>query len=316
MGNRHREHCIRMTHQTIILQVQGGMGNQMIQYGFLQAHLSETERCKVIINPIMTSKLWAKVRGVSHRPLSKLLKSHYPIIKSKRKQIYDWLESKKLPKGHSILNDQDKGIPDNAQVIHCSGYFQRHQAFSEDSNPVWHTILNSLQKAEQKDNYLYPTGKVALHHRLGDYLWKENQRLFAQISLKERIGKALNWRESLGNNEPVAIFTDSPDLLREQMNKELSAVEIKECIINTNTTALHDFEQISRHRHIVAGCSTFALCAGRVAWQRLRELDSTHDNPTVELPLRWYQDEIKNETMMTEMSKCKFTNLSKQLRIT
>ena len=316
MGSRHRENRRRMTNQTIILQVQGGMGNQMIQYGYLQALLSEAEECKVIINPIMTGKVWARVRGVSHRPLSKLLNSHFPIIESRRAQISDWLQSKRPPQGHAILNDEQQDIQDKANVIHCSGYFQKHQAFGAGSNPVWRSILNALQDDQPEHNDLHPTGKVALHHRLGDYLWEENQRLFAQISLKERIGKALNWRESLGNNEPVAIFTDSPDLLREQMNEELSAVEVKECIINTNTSALNDFEQISRHRHIVAGCSTFALCAGRVAWQRLRELDSTHDNPTVQLPLRWYQDEIKNEQMMTEMSKCIFTDLSKQLKNT
>ena len=156
-----------MTHQKIILQVQGGMGNQMIQYGFLEAHLSKVEDCEVIVNPIMTSKLWAKVRGVSHRPLSKLLRSHYPIIKSKRKQIYDWLQSKQMPQGHAILKDQNQEIPSQARVIHCSGYFQRQQAFGTGSNRLWRTILNTIQMAEPKENELYPTGKVALHHRLG-----------------------------------------------------------------------------------------------------------------------------------------------------
>ena len=299
-----------MTHQTIILQVQGGMGNQMIQYGFLQAHLTKAEECEVIINPIMTSKLWAKVRGVSHRPLSMLLRSHYPIIKSKQKQIYDWLQSKQPPKGHAILNDQNQNIPGGADVIHCSGYFQRHEAFGTASNPLWRTIIDSMRKAEPKDNDLYPTGKVALHHRLGDYLWKENQRLFARISLKERVEVALNWRESLGSREPIAIFTDSPNILKEHMSEELNENEINEFIITTNTSALEDFMQLSRHRHLVAGCSTFSLCAGRIAWERLKDTAQTDHNPTVKLPIRWYQDEIMNEQMMTEMRKCKFTNPS------
>ncbi len=208
-----------MTHQTIILQVQGGMGNQMIQYAFLQAHLSKVKGCKVIINPIMTSKAWARVRGVSHRPLSQLLQGHYPIIQSRRTQIFDWMQSKWPTKNHAIMNDKQQAIPSEVQVIHCSGYFQRHQAFSTASNPVWRTILDSMQNAEPKDNDLYPTGKVALHHRLGDYLWKENQQLFAQISLKERVKKALNWRESLGSHKPITIFTDSPEVLQVHMNE-------------------------------------------------------------------------------------------------
>ena len=298
-----------MTHQMIILQVQGGMGNQMIQYAFLQAHLSKVEGCKIIINPIMTSKAWAKVRGVSHRPLSSLLQSHFPIITSRKTQIYDWIQSKRPPHGHAILNDQDQDIPGKAHVIHCSGYFQRRQAFGTGSNQLWRTIMNSMQKSKPKENNLYPTGKVALHHRLGDYLWKENQRLFAQISLKERVERALNWRESLGSHEPIAIFTDSTDLLQEQMNEELSTVELNECIINTNATALKDFEQLSRHRHIVAGCSTFSLCAGRIAWERLQNIDKTHHQPTLLLPLKWYQDEMMNGQIMTEVKSCSFTRL-------
>ena len=299
-----------MTHQIIILQVQGGMGNQMIQYGYMQALISKSEGRKVIINPIMTSKLWAKVRGVSHRPQSKLLKNHFPIIKSKRAQIADWLQSKRPSEGHGILNDQQQDISGEAHVIHCSGYFQKHQAFSNGSRPVWRSILNSIKETEPKDNNLYPRGKVALHHRLGDYLWKENQRLFAQVSLKERVEKALNWRESLGSHEPLAIFTDSPDLLQEHMHEELSAVEINECTINANTSGLKDFQELSRHRHVVAGCSTFSLCAGRMAWERLQDTDQSHHQPTLLLPLRWYQDEVMNEQIMMEMGSCSFTRLS------
>lgn len=296
-----------MTHQTIILQVQGGMGNQMIQYGYMQALISKSEDRYVIINPIMTSKLWAKVRGVSHRPQSKLLKNHFPIIKSKRAQISDWLQSKRPPEGHVILNDQQQDISSEAHVIHCIGYFQTRQAFSDGSRPVWRSILNSIKETEPNNNDLYPKGKVALHHRLGDYLWKENQRLFAEVSLKERVEKALNWRESLRSHKLIAIFTDSPDLLKEQMNEELSPVERNECIINANTSALKDFQELSRHRHVVAGCSTFSLCAGRVAWERLQNTDQSHHPPTLKLPIRWYQDEVMNEQIMTEMSRCSFT---------
>ncbi len=305
-----------MTNQTIILQVQGGMGNQMIQYGYLQALLSEAEECKVIINPIMTGKVWARVRGVSHRPLSKLLKSHFPIIESRRTQISDWLQSKRPLQGHAILNDEQQDIQDKANVIHCSGYFQKHQAFGAGSNPVWRSIMNALQDDQPEHNDLHPTGKVALHHRLGDYLWEENQRLFAQISLKERVKTALNWREKLGGNKPIAIFTDCTDLLHEQINSELSTGERAACVINANASELKDFRELSRHRHVVGGCSTYSLCAGRVAWERLKRKDPTHLHPTMQLPLSWYQDEIKNEQMMTEMSKCIFTNLSKQLKNT
>ena len=208
------------------------------------------------------------------------------------------------------MNDQDKDIPDNAQVIHCSGYFQRHQAFSEDSNPIWHTILNSLQKAEQKDNDLYPTGKVALHHRLGDYLWKENQILFAKVSLKERMERALNWRESLGSHEPITIFTDSPNILKEHVTEKLSKGVINEVIITTNSSAQEDFMELSRHRHVVAGCSTFSLCAGRIAWERLQDTAQSQHHPTLKLPIRWYQDEMMNEQLMTELESCVFTRMS------
>ena len=91
------------------------------------------------------------------------------------------------------------------------------------------------------------------------------------------------------------------------MNEELSAVEINECNITANTSALEDFKQLSRHRHVVAGCSTFSLCAGRVAWERLKNTTQTSHQPTLQLPLRWYQDEIMNEQMMMEMKKCFFT---------
>ncbi len=298
-----------MTHQTIILQVQGGMGNQMIQYGYLQSVLSQRKGCKAIINPIMVGKTWSQLRGVSHRPLSKLLLTHFPILESKREQISDWISSKLLPKGHVQLSDDQQSFSNSASVIHCSGYFQTRQAFEDASQPLWRSILNAIELESQGNSHVYSIGRVALHHRLGDYLWKENQRLFANISLKERVKTALNWRDSLGGKERIAVFTDSPQLLQEQMNAELSAGESSECKISANSSSLVDFNQMSRHRHVVAGCSTFSLCAGRIAWERLSSSGQHQDQPTLQLPLRWYQDEEKNDSMMAEMNNCSFTRL-------
>ena len=107
----------------------------------------------------------------------------------------------------------------------------------------------------------------------------------------------------------VSLINPTGEIVTLQMNEELSAVEINECIITAGTSALEDFKQLSRHRHVVAGCSTFSLCAGRVAWERQKSKKTVQVEPTLQLPLKWYQDEKNNEQIMKELSSCIFTRL-------
>lgn len=301
------KNALKMKRKKIILQVQGGMGNQIIQYGYIQSLVSNDRDLDVEVNPIMVSRMWAKLRGVSYRPLSKLILNHFPIIESKRDQTMDWINSKI----HSLNRLRSKKYENyhekDSISTHYNGYFQNRHAFEVGSDPLWQTVLSNLKILKPNECNLYPRGQIAIHHRLGDYLWSENKNLFAPLSIKEQVNEAINWRSENNSSQKINIFTDSTELLREIMENQLTAGEQEECNLTESKSAIDDFNELSRHRHIVASCSTFALCAGKIAWQRLVQERRNRPTATLQLPRSWYQNEKMNQTMIKELDHCSFT---------
>ena len=268
---------------TIELFPQGGLGNQLIQYAYASS-LSVSTGADLTVNPVLLSRAWSKMRGISPRTHSQLLLN----INSLRSRKADQLQG--LLRLYSLLGRQscitDSVDYESARVLILSGrrsvlpmygYFQHHQAFTGFSKSFWKSLSLSLSSRyfplEPR-----PFGQVALHVRMGDYRLPENVRLFFQPHLIDLINAALCWRSSLGGTEPIALFTDDPTAVRNELPVYLeSSVEIF-----SGMSPEVDFLQLACYQHLISSNSTFSLCAGRLS-SELWGLKTTVAHPD-----RWF----------------------------
>ena len=292
----------------LVLLPQGGLGNQLIQFGYAQS-LASRSGAAVQVNPVLLGASWARLRGVSFRPLSPWLVRYWPELQGRIRRSLDLL----LSKGYRLrgrmlgeacsdanLLDALAGAPGHRRFW-MLGYYQRRQAFSADALPLWRHVATRLMATSGLSPH--PKGQVALHVRLGDYLLPQNQRLFAQLPVQDLVARALSWRNQLGGGNPISMFTDSPALLTAQLEQHCSSGQRAELAIQSHPSAEADFLALLRYRHIVASNSTFSLCAGQLSWLLWGE----SSGPSLLLPPRWYADEALDRQQRHELETCQFT---------
>jgi hypothetical protein len=292
----------------LVLLPQGGLGNQLIQFGYGQS-LASRSGASVQVNPVLLGASWARLRGVSFRPLSPWLAGYWPEVQGRRFRCLDLLQSKlsRLQGRVLVEGSNDADLMDALAAAHghrrfwMLGYYQRRQAFSADALPLWRHVATKLMPDSGFSPH--PQGQVALHVRLGDYLLPQNQRLFAQLPVQDLVARALRWREQLRGRSPISLFTDSPALLTAQLEQHCSSGQRSVLKIQSHASATADFLAMLRYRHIVASNSTFSLCAGQLSWL----LWGDSSGPSLLLPPRWYRDEHLDRQQRQELEACRFT---------
>lgn len=292
----------------LVLLAQGGLGNQLIQFGYAQS-LATRSGSAVAVNPVLLGASWARLRGVSLRRLSPWLADYWPVLQGRRQRSFDLLRSK-AGRLQGLVLQEGSADADLVTALATApthrrfwmlGYYQRHQAFSADALPLWRHVADQI--LSMPDLSPHPVGRVALHIRLGDYLLPQNQRLFALLPVQGLVARALNWRDQLGGHDRIHLFTDSPGELSARLEHCCTSQQRGQLQIESHASAKNDFLALLRYRHIVASNSTFSLCAGQLSWL----LWGQSSGATVLLPPRWYVNDTMNHHQQQELNACQFT---------
>jgi hypothetical protein len=283
------------------LFLQGGLGNQLIQLAYadsLQARTAATVR----INPVLLHPIWSRLRSISRRERCWNWASAGPEVSGLARQSLGLMRlyHSRLSTGPFTdrLSDVELLQRITAHRAHAwyglLGYFQRYQAFGRPAQRFWRRLKQQL--LQRYSLTPFPRGQVAVHIRLGDYLWPENQRLFARYPLRKQMRDAQQWSHQLGGPKTLHLVTDDPVnlqcLLAEQQPESF--------VIHSGVSAEDDFLFLARHRHIVGSNSTFSLCGGRLAAELWGEPE------VLTIPSRWYVDSDLNNQIQGEWSQCSF----------
>ena len=291
--------------KSIELFIQGGLGNQLIQMAYADA-LALTTGAEVEINPILMSRAWSLLRGVSHRARAWDWSRHAPDVKGLPRQASGFLRFKFFSKASLQLQDTESfdqhlhriEIAKDRARLPLLGYFQRYESLHAKAESFWKRLSKSLYQNYHPEPF--PADQIVVHVRLGDYLLPQNKRLFASVSLKRQLKAAMDLRKLRSSSLPVHLVTDDPDLLQEKLDKLPTSRDFS---IYRSTSALDDFIFLTRHRHIVGSNSTFSLCAARIA------RDLWGQNQTIHISPEWYLDKHQNLAMMHELRKCPFVSI-------
>jgi len=288
------------------LFLQGGLGNQLIQLAYADS-LQVRTGSRVRINPVLLHPIWSRLRSISRRKRCWPWASTLPEAAGLPSQAMGLLRLNysRLQKGPFTDRFSDVELLQQISASRADawhgllGYFQRHQALGSPAQRFWRHIKQQLlQRYSLKP---FPRGQVAAHIRLGDYLWPENQRLFARYSLEQQIREAQRWSRALGGPEIIHLVTDDPLSL----DRLLAHCSIGRYEVYRGGTAEDDFLFLASHRHIVGSNSTFSLCSGKLSHELWGESQS------LTLPFNWYRDAAMNKQMQLELEQCAFLQLVK-----
>ena len=283
------------------LFLQGGLGNQLIQLAYAHS-LHERTGVSVRINPVLLHPLWSRLRSISHRERCWPWASSIPELRGLARQGFGLLRLY-----HSRLNTGPfTDRCSDAELVHridasrqsawnaLLGYFQRHQAFDKAAQQFWSHFKQQLTLRHELTPF--PRGQVAAHIRLGDYLWPENQCMFARYPLGQQLRDAQQWSRHLGGPKTIHLVTDDADHL-----KHLLADQVADSfVIHQGKSAEDDFLFLARHRHIVGSNSTFSLCSARLSAELWGE------EQVLTIPPRWYVDQGLDDQLQSEWSRCSF----------
>jgi hypothetical protein len=283
------------------LFLQGGLGNQLIQLAYadsLQARTGATVR----INPVMLHPIWSRVRSISRRERCWNWASACPEVSGLARQSLALMRlyCSRLSTGPFTDRLSDAELLQRIAAHRVDawygllGYFQRHQAFGRPAQRFWSHLKHQL--LQRYCLTPFPRGQVAVHIRLGDYLWPENQRLFARYPLCQQIRDAQLWSRQLGGPETIHLVTDDPLNLEQLLAQKYTG----SFVIHRGASAEDDFLFLASHRHIVGSNSTFSLCSGRLAAELWGE------SHALMIPSRWYVDTDLDNRIQSELSKCAF----------
>lgn len=285
------------------LFLQGGLGNQLIQLAYADS-LQLRTGSRVRINPVLLHPIWARLRSISHRECCLQWASTLPEVTSLLGHVSGLIRLYRCRLGSGLLTDRF-GDAELLQKLTTSpadawyglhGYFQRHQAFGCGAQRFWSHLKQQLLKNCSLTPF--PRGQVVAHIRLGDYLWPENQRLFAHYPLSQQLRNAQQWSRHLGGPEIVHLVTDDPVNLQRLLSEQ--PLGLGSFAIHRGLNAQDDFLFLARHHHIIGSNSTFSLCSARLSAELWGE------SHVLTIPARWYVDPDLDTQMQAELSQCHF----------
>ena len=289
----------------IIIQLAGGLGNQMFQYA-LYLQLKNLGR-DVKIDDVAGFAQDAK-RDPALQPFG------ISYERASGKELVRMLDSSLLPwsrvrrklfgrKKKSYFEEDKRYHPEimTWDDIYLEGYWQTEkyfEAIADEVKRVYDTdrLLEYIRNNKLMDDWLTriaSTESVGVHIRRGDYLLPENQALFGGICTEAYYREAMELMRSEHPNCRFYLFTNDKEWVKERI-AQIAAVkngietgEVKEADAKSHNIEVVDlaeqsdyaeFVLMSRCKHNILANSSFSWWASYL---------NKNENKTVLAPDRW-----------------------------
>lgn len=249
----------------LIVQLVGGLGNQMLQYAMLRElqHLGKEavlyrDYSDEYVKESKYNEIF-DVFGIERKYISKQELMHY--------LGYDNFVKRQLYKHFGIRSkkhivEEEHGKFDRSFLeyddAYLDGYWQTDKYFSDVKKeiiklytPVLEPNDECARMAEQVKN---DSASVAVHLRLGDYNSETNQRIYGNICTPEYYRAAFKYIKDKVQNPVFYVFSNDLDGAREFFDQE--NVVFVDC--NEVSEAWADMHLMSLCRHNIIANSTFS----------------------------------------------------------
>jgi len=283
----------------VIIQVAGGLGNQLQQYALYRKFVS-------LGTPARLDVSWFdeisqnSIKARRNLELDFFEKLEYQICTPEEREklvgsdgLSGKLRRKLLPFTVSIFHESEIYHPEILTFTekYLYGYFACEKYYAD--------ILPKLREEitfKPSDNPLNPIyaskmrkpNTVAVHIRRGDYLHPENQTLFGNICTDDYYKAAIDYISQRCPGAHFFLFSDDRDYIRKKYaDDRFSHIEFNFCDDN-----IYDMYLMSQCNHIICANSTFSFWGARlnknpdkIMIRPARHKNTQPINPVTLLPL-------------------------------
>lgn len=260
----------------IVIQVAGGLGNQMQQYALYRKFISLGKEAKLDISWFTESsrqdRVYAKRKleldyfeGLRYEACSEEEKRELTGDGSLGAKLVARVKGKLFPDSKTIFQETDMYHPeifDFGNKYLC-GYFacekyyadimgqlREQLAFPPSANPENAAMAERMQAEES----------VSIHVRRGDYLDPENAAMFGGICTEAYYDGAIREMRQIYPGAHFYLFSDDiPYVTGKYRGEEYTVVDI-----NRGADSFYDIWLMSRCRHNICANSTFSFWGARL----------------------------------------------------
>lgn len=273
-----------------IINILGGLGNQMFQYALAIALREQYKSEEVFIdisnfkgyslhNNYELNKLFPI--SIPTASISQIIKTNIPYFNYNLwrvgSRLFRFLPSYITEKKYrkKFINNQSSKIPSNA---YFDGYWQSENYFKKHRD----TILKefTFSKIDEDENLkLLPSVKnknsVSIHIRRGDYV---NHPLFKDICTIKYYQNAIDKIKSLTKVDNFIIFSNDIEWCKENFKDEFGNIEVIFVNWNKGDKSFRDMQLMSLCKHNIIANSSFSWWG---AWL------NQNPNKIVIAPFKW-----------------------------
>ena len=262
-----------------IVQIHGGLGNQMFQYAFAKALAHAEEDVRLDLS-------WFSQKRKNETPRDFQLDVFN--VKMQKCRLWDKLFCKKVKE--TQRNVYEPALLNIKGRAFYSGFFQTSKYFEN----IRKEILNdfSLKVSLTQENaeplkLIEATNSVSLHVRRGDYL---TAQAFSVCDLKY-YEKAIDFIMQRVKNPHFFLFSDDIPWVKENLKIDAPCTAVD---INDGRTAYFDLELMKHCHHNIIANSTFSWWG---AW-----LNQNNDKIVI-CPKKWYADNRRTDILPDDWVK-------------
>lgn len=256
----------------IIIQVAGGLGNQLQQYALYQKFLALGIDARLDISWFTQSGRQENVLAKRKLELDFLENLEYKACTEEEKQqvvgngsLIDKIKGKIFPGTKKIFQETEMYHPEIFEFRdkYLCGYWACEKYYADIEEQLREKIKFPLEGKNENlalSEQIGSVESVSVHIRRGDYLDAENQAMFGDICTEEYYAGAIREMKQIYPDAHFYVFSDDTDYVREKYSgKEFSVVDI-----NSGRDSFYDIWLMSRCRHNICANSTFSFWGARL----------------------------------------------------
>ncbi len=288
-SNRHAI-AIQRTIHMIIIQVAGGLGNQMQQYSLYRKllHLNNDDNSKVKLDVSWFQKD-TQDKMLAPRDLELNYFAGLPMTFCTPEEKERYTNRSILNKVISRINPSMSTIFMESEMYHPEifdikdkyiiGYFANQKYYNELMPELQQLFVFPIHSDPEMHlrnvdimNEMHQRTSVSVHLRRGDYLSPENNALFGNIATDEYYDSAMNYFNTKDPSTHFYIFTNDVAYAKEKYSDTAKYTIID---WNTGKNSLLDIQLMSHCKGNICANSTFSFWGARLNAREDKEVIRT-----------------------------------------
>jgi hypothetical protein len=246
----------------IVVELIGGLGNQMFQYAFGIRLATEKQTALVAGGFLLKSKLLAKIRQYTYR--------HFELdafgVAEPSASPANFLRSILPITGNTVLFRESAdgaallpSLPDAKHIV-CIGYWQSEHYFKATESAVRQqfTFRKPINDFTQRINDLIQTSSTStfIHIRRGDYVTNVNASQHHGVCGVDYYRRAIAYLTERVKNPDFYVFSDDLDWVRQELGSLLGQATYVDG--NRASDSWQDMFLMSKCRHAIIANSSFS----------------------------------------------------------